>query len=141
MPPVQWILRRLILPLLCLTTFGSAEAACAFILWKVTSSKDPLLSPVEKGPNVGDWTFERTTESLKECEAESFRRVATAVEILKLKYPSEDGYVVGEWSWGGYFVVLRDDAGKGPLARRHVPISVQFKCFPDTIDPRRPKVN
>lgn len=108
---------------------GEARGACAWVLWEqITLVNFEGKPAIEKGK----WTIFAALPTYAECNDAARKRAerhakppAEAVNVKDVQ--------MHELIGGGYSV---DTALKKP---EHASSSREFRCFPDTIDPRGPK--
>lgn len=106
-----------------LTSAATAYAECAWVLWEhtVTSVASPKLDPGDK------WEPHGASESKSNCEGALGKTVKILQEGMK-KTLADAGGEVGVTA-NGYVVILGQS----------VVMKVDFRCLPDTVDPRGPK--
>jgi hypothetical protein len=105
---------------IALCVLASAMAACAhcaWVLWEVSS-------PTPKHP---DWTYSKVNAEATSEACKQQAEVAIQRRTLQAK----------SYGW----TVTRGDANRVSFAKVGDPdsFSVDFQCWPDTVDPRGPK--
>ncbi len=106
-----------------LISAATAYAECAWVRWVEETIKDP--SPKAGWEIVGHaWLLEETFDSLSDCKAAMKKRIS---DFVSANHPPGVTAYAHESSVTVY-------GGRGRN------IFEDFKCLPDTIDPRGPKV-
>ncbi len=117
-------LRRAVLAVFLVLTVsaGTAEAACAFVLWEDTFTITDG-SPAPKG----GWSPEKTFATLSDCRAEAASRLQGWGRLVE--------------SQGTHDVLVYEDRASAIKKDTRLRDSILYsvKCLPDIIDPRGPK--
>lgn len=133
-------MKAVVLSLLCLTVFaGSASAECAWVLWSPSSTPDQRFSDA-------DWSSGGSGGEVYPTYTDGWTR------ITRITGEPREGSL-GDWidwlrSTGPYNPKRKQMSDKDFVGSFRMPglvvtktetTTVEWKCLPDTIDPRGPK--
>lgn len=101
----------------------SASADCAWVLWSQKSTLAKDLTNVTTDPAQPDASF----QAVAECDSQAKSHATSLLVAMRAAGAkrSEVGRIYGGW--------------RTVFERENEAGAVDFKCFPDTIDPRGPK--
>src|SRR5436190_678877 len=106
-----------------LTAVATVYAECAWVLW----SEERQAAPNPKGGlelTEHSWTLSDAFTSLSDCKAATKRRISDFVSTLRKTQPG--------------ITVSSDESGATVHGGKGRFITNDFKCLPDTVDPRGP---
>jgi len=122
------MMTRFLLAALCvLLTAGPASAECAWVLWMKTELVNVTAGKIESD----GWQIESAVPTYAACTTSARRRAERTAEPSE--GPNVKGTGLNELIGGGFRV------SKQYRSPEHASASVEFRCFPDTVDPRGPK--
>jgi hypothetical protein len=117
--------------LLLLASSGTTFAQCAWALWTRYTSVN-LKEGANGSIETGDWHIKSAEPTYAACIETARERATRTVEALPEPNNVKSSEILE--LIGGGFVVTQEL--KQP---EHASIKQEFRCFPDTIDPRRPQ--